>query len=431
MEKRPVSGGFSTTYGYPASMQPRHAEEPLATALSDTPVVLLHGARQVGKTTLARAMAATGHGRKYATLDDGAVLSAALRDPQGFIDAMTGPVTLDEVQRAPELFRAIKASVDRNRRPGRFLLTGSANVMMLPRLSESLAGRIETVPLWPLSQGEIEGTRERFIDRAFDRAVPDWSVSARRPRPLLDRIVRGGFPEPSARADAARRDAWFAAYADATLRREVRELSGAEALTELPRLLAALSTRAGTLLNITDIARSLGMAQSTTRRYITLLEAVFLAVLIPAWSTNRAKRLAKSPKILVADSGLACHLIGADATRLERDGSARGAMLENFVAMELLKQREWSRIRPSLLHFRTATGVEIDLVLEDRAGRLVGIEVKAAKNVGSDDFRGLRALRELAGDRFVRGIVLHDGRETVRFDPGLLSAPISALWSGE
>lgn len=410
-------------------MHARHAQVPLAMALSDTPVVLLHGARQVGKTTLAKSMA--GRGRTYATLDDGSILSAALGDPQGFIDALAGAVTLDEVQRAPELFRSIKASVDRDRRPGRFLLTGSANVMMLPRLSESLAGRIETVLLWPLSQGEIEGTLDRFIDRVFDRTVPGWSVQSRRSLPLIERIIRGGFPEPSARSDPDRRDAWFSAYAETTLRREVRELSGIEALTELPRLLAALSTRAGTLLNVTDIARSLGMAQSTTRRYITLLEAVFLVVLIPAWSTNRAKRLAKSPKVLVADSGLACHLIGADATRLERDGSARGAMLENFVAMELLKQREWSRLRPNLHHFRTAAGAEVDLVLEDRAGRIVGIEVKAAKNVVSDDFRGLRELRELAADRFVRGIILHDGRETVRFDPSLLSAPLSALWSGE
>jgi len=409
----------------------RHVRESLAAALADTPVVLLHGARQVGKTTLARSMAASGHARRYLTLDEGATLSAALHDPDGLVAAEAGPVVFDEVQRAPGLFRAIKASVDRDRRPGRFLLTGSANVMTLPRLSESLAGRIEIVPLWSLSQGEIEGARDRFVDRVFDAEFPEWRLPARRSRPLLERLVRGGFPEPSARADAARRDAWFAAYADTNLRREVRELSGVEGLSELPRLLAALCARAGGLLNVADIARSLGMPQSTVRRYLTLLEATFLFVPLPAWSTNRSSRLAKSPKVLIADSGLACHLIGADVRRLETDGTARGSMLENFVAMEIVKQRAWSRGRPTLHHFRTASGAEVDLVLEDRAGRVVGIEVKSAPTVGASDFRGLRVLRELAGERFVRGVLLYGGRETVRFDPGLVAVPIPALWSGE
>lgn len=411
-------------------MQPRRAQKQLEEALTDTPVVLLHGARQVGKTTLARAMSSGRHPRRYTTLDDSPELSAALTDPSGFVSACTSPVVLDEVQRAPALFRAIKASVDRDRSPGRFLLTGSANVMLLPALSESLAGRIEVVPLWPLSQGELEGTTERFIDRAFAERAPAWEVPKVRTRPLLERIVRGGFPEPSGRTDARRRDAWFRAYADSTLRREVRELSGVEGLAELPRLLAVLSARSCGLLNIADVSRSLGMPQSTVRRYIALLEATFLVVLLPAWTSSRSSRLAKSPKVVICDSGLACHLIGADLGRLERDGSARGAMLENFVAMELMKQRDWSSTRPSIHHFRTAAGHEVDLVLEDRAGRVVGVEVKAAGTVTSDDFRGLRALRDLAGRNFLRGIVLHDGSESVRFDPSLMSVPISALWSG-
>ena len=411
-------------------MLPRRAQYQLAEALRDTPVVLLHGARQVGKTTLARSTASARSVRGYATLDDGPQLSAALADPGGFIDALPGPVVLDEVQRAPGLFRAIKASVDRDRSPGRFLLTGSANVMMLPTLSESLAGRIEVVPLWPLSQGEIEGTKERFIDRAFADLPPEFGAAPARSRPLLDRIVRGGFPEPCERTDARRRDAWFRAYADTTLRREVRELSGVEGLAELPRLIAVLAARACGLLNVADVARTLGMPQSTVRRYVALLEATFLAVMVPAWTTSRSARLAKSPKVLICDSGLACHLIGADLRRLADDGAARGAMLENFVAMELLKQREWSDSRPALHHFRTASGYEVDFVLEDRAGRVVGIEVKSAGSVSSEDFRGLRALRELAGRRFVRGIVLHGGRETVGFDPTLVATPISSLWAG-
>jgi predicted AAA+ superfamily ATPase len=413
-------------------MHGRNAQESIEIALGDTPVVLLQGARQVGKTTLVQALSAdVKPPRRVLTLDDGAVLSAAQRDPEGFVAALTGPSAIDEVQRAPELFRAIKASVDRDRTPGRFLLTGSANVMLLPKLSESLAGRVELIPLWPLSQGEFEGVRERFIDRLFERETPDWKGPGKRSRPVAERMLRGGFPEASSRADAVRRDAWFSAYAETTLRREVRELSGAEGLAELPRLLAALAARAGGLLNVADVSRALGMPQSTTRRYIALLEATFLAVMVPAWSTNRSSRLAKSAKVLVADSGLACHLVGANADRLAEDGPARGAMLENFLAMEIIKQRGWSQTKPAIHHFRSAAGAEVDLVLEDRAGRVVGIEFKSARSVGADAFRGLRALRELAGKNFVRGVVLHDGVETVRFDPTLMAAPHSAAWSGD
>jgi hypothetical protein len=406
-------------------------QDSLEAALRDTPVVLLQGARQVGKTTLVRGMSEAAGSRRYSTLDDAVVLSAAERDPEGFVAAITGPVTIDEVQRAPGLFRAIKASVDRDRKPGRFLLTGSANVMLLPRLSESLAGRIELIPLWPLSQGEIAGRREDFVDRVFDPQPPEWKAPKKRTRSISERIVLGGFPEATGRADERRRDAWYAAYADTTLRREVRELSGVEGLAELPRLLATLAARASGLLNIADVARSLGMPQSTVRRYVSLLEATFLVVLLPAWSTNRSSRLAKAAKVLIVDSGLACYLVGASQRRLEEDGSTRGAMLENFITMEIQKQREWSRTRPSLYHFRSATGAEVDLVLEDRAGRVVGIEIKSARTVGADAFRGLRALRELAGKKFVRGILLHDGSESVSFDPTLMAAPHSAVWESE
>ena len=322
-------------------MHRRNAAEALEIALADTPVVLLQGARQVGKTALVQTLQEGATPRRVLMLDDGAVLSAAQRDPEGFISAITGPCSIDEVQGAPELFRVIKASVDRDRTPGRFLLTCSADVMLLPKLSESLAGRVELIPLWPLSQGEFEGVRERFIDRVFERETPEWKSATKRARPIVDRMIRGGFPEAASRADTGRRDAWFAAYAETTLRREVRELSGVEGLSDLPRLLAVLAARAGGLLNVADVSRALGMPQSTTRRYIALLEATFLAVMIPAWSTNRSTRLAKSAKVLIADSGLACYLVGANADRLAEDGPARGAMIENFLAMEILKQRGW------------------------------------------------------------------------------------------
>ena len=398
-------------------------------ALTDTPVVLLHGARQVGKTTLAHAIANGRPRREYKSLDDESELSAALTNPEGYVRGLGGPVVLDEVQRAPELFRTIKAAVDRNRIAGQYLLTGSANVMLLPRLSESLAGRVEVITLWPFSQGEIEGTVESFVDRAFSASRMQWQAPTSKSRPLTDRIVRGGFPEPMSRADTSRRRAWYGAYLETTLRRDIRDLANIDSFLELPRLLSLISHRTSGLLNFADLSRGISIPQTTLKRYFTLLQASFLVVTIPAWTTNRGLRQTKASKVFISDTGLACHLLGADSNTIRTDGRIRGMLMENFVAMELLKQIGWSKTRPSAHHFRSSSGQEVDFVLEDQAGRIVGIEVKSSKSVGADDFRGLRVLRELAGKKFVRGIVLHDGDSTVHFDQEFVSAPISALWT--
>jgi hypothetical protein len=363
------------------------------------------------------------------TLDDSTVFASAISDPAGFIQGLDQPVTIDEVQRAPGLFTAIKAEVDRHRTPGRFLLTGSANVLMVPRLSESLAGRIELLTLWPLSQGEIEGRLETFIDSVFSTHLVSSVPAARPQASLIERIVRGGYPEPLTRTAANRRSAWYTSYLTTILQRDVRDLANIEGLSDFPRLLALIASRTSGLLNFADLSRSLSMPQSTLKRYFALLEATFLVVTVPAWSSNQGLRLSKAPKIMLADTGLACHVLGTDIQRLKGDGNARGALLENFVAMELLKQSGWSVIRPRLFHFRTATGQEVDLVLEDPAGRLVGIEVQSASAVHSSDFSGLRALQAVAGTRFVRGIVLYDGAQVVAFDKQLAAMPVSALWA--
>ncbi len=420
-------------------MLTRHLLETIEAALADTPAVLLQGARQVGKSTLAAALAGARPQRAYRTFDDGSELAAALASPDGYVRGFSGPVALDEIQRAPELFRAIKASVDRDRTAGRFLLTGSANVLLLPRLSESLAGRIEILTLWPLSQGEIDGVMETFVDRAFGAARPNWSVSkaratkaarARNASPTLaQRIVRGGFPEPMTRATATRRASWYASYIDTNLRRDIRDLANIDGLREVPKLLALVASRVSGLLNLADLSRGLALPQTSLKRYFTLLEALFLVTTLPAWTTNRGLRLVKAPKVFLTDTGLASHLVGADAATLEADGRIRGMLLENFVVVEILKQLGWCKVRPTAHHFRSTSGVEVDIVLEDRAGRIVGIEVKSSATVNADDFRGLRMLREIAGKKFVRGIVLHDGESTVHFDEQFLSAPISALWS--
>jgi len=399
----------------------------LLDALADTPVVLLNGARQTGKSTLAKSIASKEYPAKYITLDDFSALSAARHDPAGFLSGLDGPVIIDEIQKAPNLFPAIKAVVDRDRQPGRFLLTGSANVFLLPRLSESLAGRMEILNLWPFSQGELAGIREEFVDALFANNLPYRVSDPENQANILGRIVIGGYPEAVRRPSNARRKAWFDSYITTLLHRDVRDLANIEGMVNLPRLLSLLAIRVPTFLNFAELSRTAAIAQSTLKRYMTLLEAIFLIQNMPAWSGNLGKRLVKAPKLVINDTGLKAHLTGSSAERMTADGSA-GGYLENFVIMELRKQIPWSRIQPRMFHFRTQTGQEVDVVLEDPSGRLVGIEVKTTAVVGAEDFKGLRALAEGAGKHFHRGIVLYTGTGMVPFGQNLHAVPVTALW---
>ena len=398
----------------------------LLEALADNPVVFLNGARQTGKSFIAQQLATGLHPAQYLTLDDVGVLAAARSDPAGFLAGLGGPAVLDEVQRAPELFLALKAEVDRDRRPGRFLLTGSADVLLLPRLAESLAGRMEIVTLWPLSQGEIEGNTELFIDKLFDEKLPVLPpASADRPQ-LVRRMQRGGYPEIQQRKKDRRQRAWFDAYLTTILQRDVRDLANIEGLTALPRLLALLATRAMNLINFAELSRSSGLPQSTLKRYLALLETIFLVQFLPAWSGNLGKRLVKAPKLMLNDTGLMAHLLGIGSG--EHYPEQIGSILENFAALELRKQATWSERRVQLFHFRTQTGREVDLILEDAAGRIVGVEVKAAATIRSDDFKGLRALAGELGERFHRGVVLYTGTERIPFGEHLHALPVENLW---
>lgn len=411
-------------------VMPRGIEPRVVAALADTPVVLIHGPRQAGKSTLARHLASTGHPARYLTLDDAEVLAGAKIDPLGFIADLEGPVVIDEVQRAPELFLPIKASVDRDRRPGRFLLTGSAQVLFLPDLSDSLAGRMEPIRLWPLTQGELagRGDGEDFSDRVFAKRLRKVAASPLSAGDLAARITAGGFPEASQRPKSRRRD-WFGAYVTTMLERTVREIADIERLREIPRLLNVLAGRTGTSLNTADLSRTLAIPATTLKRYLAVLETAFLVHTIPAWTSRVRKRLLKSPKVYLVDTGLASHLIGQDAKGLPRSVELWGALVESFVAMELLRQADWSRTRPALYHFRTDAGGEVDLVLESAAGEVVGVEVKASHTVGAHDFRGLRTLAEVAGPRFRRGVLLYLGQETVPFGPSLYAMPLASLWA--
>lgn len=413
--------------------KPRNIAPRIAEALRDTPVVFLRGARQTGKSTLARAFArgTCGDWRgRYLTFDDAGVLSAAASDPAGFLAGLEMPVVLDEVQRVPDLFPALKREVDERRTPGRFFLTGSADVLLLPRVSESLAGRMEVLTLWPFSMGEREGRRETFLETIFDPRFSATAMSgdALGRRETFEAVLCGGYPEAVARADAARRAAWFGSYLTTILERDVRDLAAVERWTDLPRLLALLAARAGGLLNLSELSRTSGVPLTTLRRYLTLFETTFLVRFLPAWSGNLGKRLAKTPKVFFADTGLAAHLLGAESEEVGPGATRTGALLENFVAMELVKQASWSRKRVRLYHYRDVARREVDLLIEDGRGRIVGIEVKASAAVSRADFKALEGLGREVGKRFVRGIVLYTGRDAVPFGGRLHALPISAVW---
>lgn len=414
----PPAGGFFT----------RNLAERVIEALSDTPVVLIHGPRQSGKSTLARHLVSDEFPADYVTLDDLTVLGAARASPGDFLARFDGPVVIDEAQRVPELFLAMKAEVDRDRRPGRFLVTGSARARFIPEISEALAGRVEILTLWPLSQGEIEGRADGFVDLVFRGEAPRAKGDPLDREQILDRALVGGYPEVVSRRQAARRRRWFESYITTIVQREVRDLAEIEGLAELPRLLALVAARAGAIRNFSELARATGMPQTTLKRYLALMVGTFLVERVPAWSGNLGKRLLKSPRLYPVDSGLMGHLVGLEREGLHAPGAPVGPLLETFVVGEIRKQLGWSEVQPKIHHFRSAGQEEIDVVLEDARKRVVGIEIKASSSVERRDFRHLERLRDDLGGRFTLGLVLYTGRETVGFGERLYATPISALW---
>lgn len=406
---------------------PRNISQDLIAALKDTPVVLVNGARQTGKSTLVKAISSQeGQKRPYLTFDDPTILAQA-ENPGEFVNNLPEYVVLDEVQRAPQIFLPLKKSIDENRKPGRIILTGSAHVLTLPKLADTLVGRMEILTLWPLSQAEIRLRKEGFVDSIFegqanrDVEPVQWST-------LVELMAAGGFPDALAKSPGKRRDNWFRSYMKTLVERDMQELSRIEGLTSVPKLLQLLAFRAGNLLNIADVSSACALPQTTIKRYISLLEALFVMLRIPPWFGNPEKRLVKTPKVFLIDTGLLMFLRDLSISRLLTDKSAAGPVLENFVIQELIKQLSWSETRAGIYHFRTHSGREVDFVLESSDGRIVGIEVKAASSVQQEDFAGLRYLKELAGNRFHCGIVLYTGEHTLLFERDLMLMPISAIW---
>ncbi len=410
-----------STVSYPRYLVPRLRE-----ALADTPVVLIHGPRQSGKTTLARLVGAR-RKYQYISFDESAARHSATGDPVGFVAGLPERTILDEIQRVPELFLAIKDAVDRRRVPGRFMLTGSANVLLVPRIADSLAGRMGILRLHPLSQCELVGRSPRFLDALFGGGFKT-RVTERLGVSLAERIVAGGYPAALARRSPARRAAWYRDYVETQIQRDVHDLTRIRSLDALPRLLRLAATHTARLINIADLAGPFQLTRQTIHDYVTLLERVFLVERLPAWHTNEASRLVKTPKLHVGDTGLACALLGIDAARLHGNREVLGPLLETFVLQELRRQASWREAPISFFHFRDRDGVEVDLVLEQGAGAVAGIEVKAGATVTASDFRGLRKLQQAAGARFTHGVVLYDGEASARFGEGLWAVPIRALW---
>ncbi len=398
---------------------------PLAEALADTPVVVVAGPRQAGKSTLAEHVVAERAGT-WLTLDDATILDTARADPVGFVSGRSELVGIDEAQRVPELLLAVKAEVDRERRPGRFLLTGSTRLLGAPKLADSLAGRMEALTLWPFTQAELDDTvaEPGFIDRAFADDLAGLRPSPVTRAEVLDRARAGGFLPALTRTDR-RRSAWFDSYVSGVIDREVRAVTDAIYLRELPRLLRLVASRTSGELNITDLARDLGLSRPTIDTYLAHLEAVFLIQTIPAWSTNLTTRAVRRPKITVTDTGLAARLLGG---RIHSDPELAGRLIETFVAGELRAQAEWSQSRPGLFHFRDRTGLEVDLVLESGDGRVVGVEVKAGATVRAEDLRGLRLLEQRLGADFAAGVVLCTAAEPRHLGGRLWTLPLSVLW---
>lgn len=407
-------------------MYPRLAEKRVRDALATTRVALLIGPRQSGKTTLAQHVA--DEDMRYMSLDDPTVLSSAESDPVGFVRSLDKAV-IDEIQRAPKLLTALKTSVDSDPRPGRFLLTGSANLMTVPRVSESLAGRMSMIRLFPLAQAELRERTPTFLDLAFSGVTLLDCEETALGDDLVEIVLKGGYPVPLTRETSVEREIWHEEYIEAILQRDIREIAQIGLLDLLPPLLRALAESSGQLVNFSRIGSLLNMNHVTTREYVSHLANLFLVSIVEPWHSNTLKRLVKTPKLHFIDSGVLATLKRVSVDRVRVDRSQLGAILESFVCSELLKLAYASAGRFRFYHFRDKDKNEVDLVIEDRLGRVVGIEVKASSTVTSSDFKGMRRLQSDVGDRFVAGFVLYDHDRPVPFGDKLSAVPLSLLWS--
>lgn len=398
-------------------------------ALADTRVVVLNGARQTGKSTLARLVASAVPGSEMRYLDEAAVRAAASADPTAFV-RRSSLLVIDEVQRVPELILAIKHEVDTDSSPGRFLLTGSARLFALNDIPDLLPGRAETIELWPFSQGEIDRSADEFVDAVFahgtDLAVPTTHLNR---DDYVERALRGGYPEAVRRVDLGRRARFFESYLSDLVTRDVRQVTAIERPADMRRLLSAVAAAMATTAVPAAFAGRLQLPASTVKRYLDLLELLFVVRRVPAWSTNSTTRAVATPKLVVIDSGLGAHLVGMSPKGARHPSAPVGPVIENFVLAELARQLSWGEEPVRLYHYRDRDGYEVDAILERASGEVVAVEVKAAETVRSEDFRGIRRIQRRVGDQMVAGVVLYAGAQALPFGERLRALPISALWT--
>lgn len=397
-------------------------------ALEDTRVVLLLGARQVGKSTLAGEVAARRRSAGPVTLDDATTRAAVDADPTGFVASLPRPVVLDEAQRSEPLLLAIKEAVDRDTTPGQFLLTGSANILTAPRIHDALTGRTEIITLWPFAQSELERTGTNFVDRLFRAAIPAITGATVGRDAFVERAVKGGYPEAVTRT-ARRRQRWFESYIESVITRDLRELADIRRLEAVPSLVRLIAGQAANLFKAETMSSDLSITTKTVQTYTELLETVFLVKRVKAWRGSIGKREVTTPKIYIVDSGLLAYLLGADEARARRDDQVTGKLYENFVAMEIARLLDWAETSATQYHYRDrSSGDEIDIVLESRAGEIACLECKAAATVKHADYRAIVKLRDARGDQFVAGAVIYSGAETRPLTEKIWAVPVSALW---
>lgn len=411
----------------PEGLLARNIRPQVLEALAESRAVALLGARQVGKSTLVTDIAANEHPARLISLDDEPTANAVREDPAGFIATITGPAVIDEVQRAPSLLLAIKRRLDSNQTRGQFLLTGSANILTLPTVADALPGRVQYINLSPLSQGELHGTRETFIDTLFDARFPPIFGAAIGRSAAASVLVTGGYPELQGRSPRGRSD-FFSSYVSSLIGRDLQDVANVRNVENIERLLYVIAARSGGLASFHGMAADLDIDTNTARAHTKILEDLFLVARLKPWHTNLGSRQIKSAKLHIIDSGLLAFLIGANERRIAEDGPIAGAMLESFVAMELLRQADWAEEPVRLFHYRDKQQREVDVILERHSGELVGIEVKAAATPTSADFAGLRYLRDKLGARFQAGALIYTGADTLPFGDRLAAVPLSGLW---
>ena len=410
----------------PAPYFERGLQAKIAEALQDTPVVCLLGPRQCGKSTLAARMEPS---RLFVSLDDAAYFKLAQEDPQGFLAGLPDEVTIDEVQRAPGLTLAIKRSVDHDRRAGRYLLTGSANLLQLPNLADSLAGRMETLQLHPLTESEKAGAEGLFLQKWLAGEIWPKLAGSQPPEPstLPARLLSGGYPEACRRSPSRARD-WLRQYLQSIIERDIQDVAKVKDSSDLAKLMELLAERSATLLNISELAGTLKKARVTVENHLAILEKLFLVRQLPAWHQNATKRAVKSPKVHLCDSGLAAALMHLDADDWLTERPRFGHLLESFIVQQLIAQAGWTDPQLRFWHYRDKDKNEVDCVIT-RGSKVWGVEIKLSQSVSQTDAKGLQRLAVYAKSNFQSGIVFHDGEDILPLgDPRFLAVPISKLW---